>query len=275
MRACGREGFLKRSKIVVSDLSEIMEAAGGGSYEELRSLLDHVCSEIATRFGLYNTNNHPRKATIIDVIANSTCVSCSARRLSNNPPWQQIDGIYIECHRLAVGTLIEELHDKLGKMGYSVMILSEAETEYGKVDVLIKPTNYGVRLNYGLNDLIVEVKTGLSMSFSQIFRYMLDKEGQTLILWRIRNRQVLVFDGNQFKPILMRFMKNCILRGERLLKTEKADCKHPTKSNCWIPDQRTLQEMLEDFTGALLETLPCVTKTIFRALKVKENSTQS
>lgn len=266
---------MKRSKIVISELNEVMQAVGGESYEELRDSLDRVCSEIASKFGLHGPNNHPRNATIIDILANSTCISCLARRLSNTGPRQRIDGIYMECHRLAVGTLVEELQDKFSKMGYSVQILSEAETEYGKVDVLIKPTNYGLRLNYGLNEIIVEVKTGLSLSFSQIFRYLLDKEDQTLILWRIRNRQVLVFDGDRLKPILMRFMKNCILRGERLLKTGRADCEHPTKNNGWLPDQQTVQDMLEDFTGALLETLPCITKTIFGALKVKENDNQA
>lgn len=265
----------ERSKATASDVGEITQTLGGKSYEELKESLDHVCIEIASKFSLHNSNNRPRKAAIVDCIANSTCVGCIERELFDKSSRKRIDGIYLECHRLAVGTLIEELHDQFSSMGYSVLIRGESETEYGKVDVLIRPTNYGVKLRYGLNELMVEVKTGLSMSLSQIFRYLLDKEDQTLILWRIRNRQVLVFDGRYLKPILMRFMRNCILRGERLLRTGKAECEHPTKGNCWLPDQQTVQDMLEDFAGALLETLPCITKTIFRALKVKENGTQA
>jgi len=265
----------KRPEATVNGIGEIIQALGGKSYEELKESLDHVCIEIASKFGLQNSNNRPRKAAIIDCIASSTCVGCIAKQLFDKSSHQRIDGIYLECHRLAVGTLIEELHDQFSSMGYSVLIRSEVETQYGKVDVLIKPTNYGVRLRYGLNELIVEVKTGLSVSFPQIFRYLLDKEDQTLILWRIRNRQVLVFDGDHLKPILVRFMRNCILRGKRLLKTEEADCNHPTKSNCWLPDQQAVQDMLEDFAKALVETLPHVVGKIFEMLKIEAKDAKS
>jgi hypothetical protein len=267
---------LGNKRTQTSTISEILQGLGDGkSYEELKESLESVCSEIASKFGLYNVGNRPKKAAIVDCIANTTCIGCIARELSNKASQQHIDGIYLECHRLAVGTLIEELHDQFSRMGYSVLIRSEAETDYGKVDVLIKPTNYGIQLRYGLNELIVEVKTGTSMSLSQIFRYLLDKEDQTLILWRIRNRQVLIFNGGYLKPMLMRFMKTCILRGGRLLKSGKADCEHATKGKSWLPDQQAVQDMLEDFTSALLETLPRITKTIFKTLKVKEDDVQA
>lgn len=261
---------MKHSRITISDIAEVMGALGGESYEELRATFDCVCSEIASKFGLYGPNNHPRKATIIDAIANSTCVSCSARKLSNTGLRQRVDGIYMECHKLAVGTLVEELQDKFSKMGFSVLILNEVETEYGRVDVLIKPTNFGVKLQYGINELTVEVKTGLSLSFSQIFRYLLDRENETIVLWRIRNRQVLLFRGTHLKPLLMRFMKTCILRGERLLADQTSTCDHPKQSD-WSPTQEEIQAMLDDFAKALVETLPCVVKTVFETLEVKEN----
>lgn len=262
---------MKHAKIAVSDIGEVMDALGGKSYEELRNSLDCVCSEIASKFGLYGPNNHPRKATIIDAIANSTCVGCSAKKLSDTTLHRRIDGIYMECHRLAVGTLVEELQDKFRRMGYSVLILSEAETEYGRVDVLITPTNYGIKLEYGVSELIIEVKTGLTISLSQIFRYLFDRENETLILWRIRNRQVLLFNGKCLKPLLMRFMKMCILRGERLLATPEPTCEHPRQSDCWSPTQEEIQSMLEDFAKALVETLPRVLKRVFETLEVKDS----
>jgi len=266
---------MKRTQVAISDIGDVMDALGGKSYEELRNSLDYVCSEIASKFDLYGSNKQPRKATIIDTIANSTCVSCSAKKLSNTTLHRRIDGIYMECHRLAVGTLVEELEDKLSKMGYSVRILSEAETEYGRVDVLIKPTNFGVRLRYGVNELIVEVKTGLSISLSQILRYLLDRENETLILWRIRNRQVLKFNGTCLKPLLVRFVKMCVLRGERLLATPEPSCEHPEQNDCWSPTQEEIQNMLEDFAQALVETLPHVLKTVLETLEVKENDRKS
>jgi hypothetical protein len=246
-----------------------MEAAGKESYDELRNDLESVCSKIASRFSLYDKGGRPRKAAILDIVAGSTCVSCIQRRLSGTASTSRIDGIYTEVHRLAINVLIEELYDKFNDMGYSVSILSEAKTQYGKVDVLIKPTNFGVTLQYGTNELMVEVKTGVSMSIPQIFRYLLGKENQIVILWRIRNRQVLLFDGELLTPLLKRFMKTCILRGRRLLAApEQTSCKHSGPTD-WSPTQGELQEMFEDFAVAIVETLPFVVKAALKKLGVK------
>lgn len=265
---------MKHSGITIGDIGDVMGALGGESYEELRATFDCVCSEIASKFGLYGPNNHPRKAAIIEAIANSTCVSCLAKKLSNRTS-QRIDGIYLECHKLAVGALVEELEDNLSKMGYSVQVVTEAETEYGRVDIFIRPTKFGVRLQYGVNELIVEVKTGLSISLSQIFRYLLDKENETILLWRIRNRQVLVFNGRYLKPLVMRFMKMCVQRGQRLLATNsKPACEHVGQNLSWSPTQEDIQHMLEDLAKALVETLPCIVSKIFETLRIEKNGTK-
>jgi hypothetical protein len=244
----------------------MMESLGLESYDKLKSDLERVCSELASRFDLHDKSGRPRTATILDILAGSTCTCCITRNLSETNNSKRIDGIYAEVHKLAVSILIEEIYEKCSSLGYSVSILSEAQTKYGKVDVLIRPTRIGVALQHGATELIVEVKTGVSLSIPQIFRYLLDKENQTVILWRIRNRQVLTFSGTQFNALLRRYMKTCILRGQRLLNsTEQVSCKHAGRTE-WTPTQDNLQEMLEDFSTALTETLPCVAKTILQKL---------
>jgi hypothetical protein len=253
----------------ITDIGDIMDAVGKESYEELRDALDSVCSEIACRFGLYDKSGRPRNAAILDIVASSPCLSCVSRRLSGTANTARVDGIYTEVHKLAVNVLIEELYNEFSNMGYSVSILSEAETKYGKVDVLIKPTNFGIALQYGTNELMIEIKTGVSVSIPQIFRYLLDKESDTIILWRIRKRQVLSFNGELLTPLLKRYMKTCILRGQRLLATpEQTSCKHSSPTD-WSPTQGELQEMLEDFAVTIVETLPLVVKTVFEKLGVK------
>jgi len=246
------------------------------SFEKLRTLLDQVSCEIASKFGLRDPNGNPRKATIIDAIANSACVGCITRKLSNNVRFRRIDALYKECHQLAVNILVEELYDMLNGMGYTVSISSEAKMEYGRADVLIKLTNYGVNLHYGANGLLIEVKTGFSLSLSQLFRYLLDERGRTLVVWRVRRRQVLVFDGNELKPLLMEFMKTCIMRGARLLaSSEPTSCEHLNQHNRWSPTQKELQEFLQDFAATLVETMPHVVEIVIEKLGIKVNVLKS
>jgi hypothetical protein len=255
--------------MTISTISDILDTVGKESFEELQNSLEEICSEIASKFGLYDKVGNPRKAAILEVVASSTCVCCVSRRLSATNS-TRIDGIYTEIHKLATNILIEELYDKFRSSGYSVSILGEAETRFGKVDIIIKPTKVGIALQCGTNQLIVEVKTGFSMSVPQIFRYLLDQENRIVVLWRIRNRQVLSFDGMQLNALLKRFMKTCILRGQRLLTSpQETSCKHRSQTN-WSPTQEELQEMLRDFATGMIETLPSVVKTVFQTLKLKE-----
>jgi len=263
---------MRRTNAVISNISDVVNIMGKESYDELRDALEEVCSEIAAKFDFYDKGGRPRKAAILDIIASSTCVSCLSRRFSETANPTRIDGFYTEAHRLAVSILVEELYDKLSSEGYSVSILNEAETKYGKVDVLLKPTNFGIALQYGTNELAIEVKTGVSMSIPQVFRYLLDKENHTVILWRIRPRQILSFDGEHLNPLLKRFMKTAILRGRRLLTaSEHTACKHPAPTN-WSPVQTELQEMLDDFSVGIMQTLPLVTKTAFEKLGVRRTA---
>jgi len=240
-------------------------------FEDLRNLLDQVCSQVAQRFSLYGSNGKPRKATILAVIAKSACIACIAKKLSTQARANHVDALYLECHRLAVNVLVEELYSLLRGMGCNVRISTETELEYGKADVTITITNYGVNLRCKANELLVEVKTGKSLSLSQLFRYLLQDSNSTIVVWRIRNRQILFFTAQEIRPLLIEFVKMIYLRAERLLSSPiPTTCQH-TQHFGYRPSQEELQEMFQDFAGALMETLPYVLETIAEKLAVQNS----
>ncbi|MEM2145125.1 MAG: hypothetical protein QW279_07175, partial [Candidatus Jordarchaeaceae archaeon] len=144
----------------------------------------------------------------------------------------------------------------------------EAELQYGKVDILITVTNYGLSLKNSAKELLVEIKTGNSLSLTQIFRYLMNSRSETIIVWRIRKRQALVFNVNEIKPLLTEFMRMLCLRGIRLLSTQQIQpCQHQ-QEHCHQPKQEELEEMFRDFSKALIETLPSILQIIIGKLGI-------
>jgi hypothetical protein len=227
------------------------------------------------RFNLYNIDGTARKSTVVDVIARFTCLSCISERLSHQNVSNDVDSLYKECHRLAVNALVEELHYLLNQMGYKVAVSTEEELEYGKADILITVTNYGLNLKGMTKELLVEVKTGNSLSLSQLFRYLLDARSDTIVVWRVRKRQVLVFNAQNIKPLLTEFTRIICLRGVRFLSSPQLQqCQHVKQSN-YLPTQEELQKMFEDFAEALVETLPNALKIIIEKLDIKNSNIKS
>jgi hypothetical protein len=235
---------------------------------QLKNFLNEICLDLAVRFNLYDLNSKPSNATIVDALAKSSCLICIAENLSNKKRVNNVDTLYRECHRLAVNVLVEELYYTLDQMGYKVAVSTEADLEYGKADVLITVTNYGLNLKDKTKELLVEVKTGNSLSLSQLFRYLLDSKSGAIVVWRVRKRQVLAFNAQIIKPLLTEFTRMICLRGIRLLLSPQLQpCQHVKQSN-YLPTQHELQEMFKDFSEALIETLPYAIETILRELDV-------
>lgn len=235
-------------------------------FENLRALLDHICQLIAKRFNLFDKNGNPLRAKIIDIITKFSCQACIINEFSMQRMPSNVDALYKECHHLAVSIIAEELYYFLNQMGYRVLISTEPKLGYGKADILITVTNYGLNLKGKSKELLVEVKTGNSLSLSQLFRYLLEARSDTLVLWRVRKRQVLTFNAQIIKPLLTEFIRMICLRGARLLlSTQLQPCQHVKQSN-YVPTQERLQEMFQDFSEAVIETLPHVVETILREL---------
>ena len=232
-----------------------------------RALLDHVCNETAQRFNMYDSSGKVRNATIIDVIAKTLCIACITQKFSGQSVAGDVDSLYKECHKLAINVLVEELYYCLSQMGFKVLISTEAELEYGKADILITITNYGLNLKGNAKELLVEVKTGNSLSLSQLFRYLLDEKSDTIVVWRIRRRQVLVFNAQEIKPLLTEFMRIICLRANRLLSSQQIQpCQHKNQWN-YKSSQEELEKAFKEFSAALVETLPVVLQTIIKQLE--------
>lgn len=235
---------------------------------EIKKQLEEICSKLALHYNLYHENENSRKSAIIEVIAKSPCLACITKKLSGQLAASDVDALYKECHKLAVGILVEELYRLLNQMGYKVLISTEAQRDYGKVDVLINVTNYGLNLKNSTKELLVEVKTGNSLSLTQIFRYLLDSKSEDIVVWRIKRRQILVFNVSEIKPLLIEFIRMLCLRGIRLLSSQQIQpCQHE-RERCYQPKQEELEEMFRDFSKALIETLQSILQVIIEKLGI-------
>jgi len=250
---------------------ELKQPPSQGSNADSKILLDQICNQIAQRFKLINSSGAPYKARIIEILANSSSLACISYMLSENKMRaKDVDAMYKECHKLAVDILVEEVNSLLTQMGYKVSIMTEAELEYGKADILIIVTSYGLNLKGKAKELLIEVKTGNSLSLIQIFRYLWDSRSNAIVVWRVRKRQVLTFDSKKIEPLLVESIRMICLRGIRLLSSPQIQsCQHLTRS-LYQPTATELERMFQDFAKAIIETLPSVLNTILEQLDINE-----
>ena len=235
-------------------------------FEHLEISLDHICNEIAERFNFCLPNGEPRTAAIIDILASSPRIGRIVEKLQQQHK-PDIDAVYLENHRLAVGMLVERLQSFLAERGYKVSVLSEAKLEHGTADVLIVPTHYGVNLQQHKNRIVIEVKTGKSFSYSQLFRYLLDISNVTLVLWRIEKRQVAVLHKKILQPMLQAFIEMCILRGKRVLAAKTVKCRNFNAPKNFTLSSRGLENTVNNFAEGLTETLPVVLETVLQEIE--------
>jgi hypothetical protein len=157
-------------------------------------------------------------------------------------------------------------------MGYKVIVSTEVQLEYGKADVIITTTKSGINLKCDANELLVEVKTGASLSLSQLFRYFLDEQSNMIVVWRVRRRQVLVFEAQRINLLLTEFMRIICLRANRLLSSPQLQtCQHIPQSN-YQPRGEELGKMFQDYSDAVIETLPCVLQIIIEKLAINKTT---
>ena len=230
------------------------------NWTETLSILDYVCIQIADRYDLLS-KGQPRKAMILEILAKNACLGCINKELQARS-FQRIDSIYNELHQLAANLLVEALHSQFVKNGHKVIIAAEASIRYGTADILIIPSNHGLSIHSSNVEIVVEIKTGFSLSIPQLLRYLIDNDRRSLILWRIRNQQLLFLDAKEIEQLLMQFVKMIIARGERLLEAREPDCSHSTETKSWSPNSQQLQETFTDFAKGLVSTLPTVIETI-------------
>ena len=235
-------------------------------FKHLKTSLDHICNEIAKRFNFCLPDGEPRTAAIIDILASSPRIESIVEKLQQQHK-PDIDVVFLENHRLAVGILVERLQSFLAERGYEVSILPEAKLEHGTTDVLIVPTHYGVNLQHNEKKFIIEVKTGKSFSYSQLFRYLLDVSNATMILWRIKKRQVAVLRRKSLYPMIQAFMEMCILRGKKVLAAKRVKCQNSAAPKNFTLSSRGFENTINNFAKGLIETLPVVLEIVLREIK--------
>jgi hypothetical protein len=141
-----------------------------------------------------------------------------------------------------------------------------------KADIFIIPCHYGLNLHSTNTEIAVEVKTGFSLSVPQILRYLVDNYQRSLVLWRIRNEQVLIFEGTEIQQLLVQFIRMIVSRADRLLLASELKCEHTTDHKMWTPNQQQLQETFSSFSRGIITTLSIVVETVVRLLDKKINT---
>lgn len=236
-------------------------AESGDLQRYLLDCLDEVCIRLAEKFDLYDSTGKPRRAFILDSLLKLDCLGCLWKVLANAHMRNgRVDALYGEMHSLAVNLLSGVLMQTLGDCD----VCCEENGEYGRTDITVKPAKFGVVVEaYGRN-VVVEVKTGRSVSFAQIFRYLLQHPDTVVVVWRVSARQVFALEGGKMKALLSLVVSSAISRALRLLECDVLTCSHnPLAEDSIISDP---QALLDNFFNGLAVSLPKAVKAVIQAV---------
>jgi hypothetical protein len=231
----------------------------------LKDSLDDVCCRLADKFGLYDRAGRSRKAFIMDSLFRFSCPGCLWKvftRMRTGSP--SVDSLYMEMHRFAVNILTGVLAQALD--GGMINVCCEDAHEFGRVDVVVKQSQFGAMVEANGACIVVEVKTGRSLSFAQLFRYLLQHRDATLIVWRVPMRQVFVLRGERLRALLCLYVSSAVARALRLLEGEHATCNHNI-SDGWASTVSEPQRLLDEFFDGLVKGLPRVVSVVFENLR--------
>lgn len=119
----------------------------------------------------------------------------------------------------------------------------------------------------GEREVMIEVKTGESISLTQILRYLMSRPNSTVVIWRIANKQVLTFDIKDIVTLASFFERMVILRGERLLAygDNVEDCGHACQSG-YKPTSDAMMMAVNRLSSNIIETMPDVLEETMRIL---------
>ena len=241
-------------------------------FEHLRQALDEVCVELAEKFNLFTASGKPRKAFILDTLMKYSCRGCIVKVLTQPRKDDRADRLFLENHRLAVGLLVESLHHYLTE---KFKVEEEVEGEYGRLDIIVKPTRTGVILKIAnMLEVIIEVKTGESFTYSQVFRYLIERPGAILFVWRVTKRQVIKIDGKRCRSLLLLVMEAALERGMAVLRGEYGECNHtPVRNTPYIIEDA--QAIVDDFLTAIVDTLPVIIESVLNAIRSRLAATEA
>jgi hypothetical protein len=211
----------------------------------LKDSLFEECNRIGATYNIRLPSGEPKLSAVLAVITSSPNVCCLAKTLRYKTR-TYIDPYYSARHRIAIDIILEALYERLMALHYLQRVGTEVPTNVGRLDILLEPSSHGVEVclrNYRIG---VELKTGLSLDLAQIFRYALDVD--SLILVRIRTRQVIAIRQAEQVELLAAVVSAWTSRARKLLANPDTVCKHKTRSTQMrLMDSRRLAQDIVRF----------------------------
>ena len=209
-------------------MNKLVEDAVSASTSYLKCLVDELdclIRQLADKFNLFY-NGRPRKAFILDVLLRYGCLGCIVKALTKQNT-SRIDDIYTENHRLAVNLLCEQLKAKLKAENFKVVVEEKVPGNYGKMDIVVKSTLYGLQLQLATFQIVVEVKCGKSLRYSQLFRYFLqDPSVSVIVVWRVTMHQIIVLERAKISNLLPFVVDTAIRKAQAILNDAVPPCEH-------------------------------------------------
>lgn len=231
----------------------------------LKVWLDDVCYGLAVKFNLFDSLGRPRKAFIADSLLRFHCTCCLQKVFAHMRICDgDVDALYSEMHGFAVNLLSGVLMEMLKGKGFRVCC--EDAGDYGRADVVVKSATFGLVVKVNHVHVVVEVKTGRSISFAQLFRYLLWHPDAVLVVWRVGMRQVFTLRGRELQTLLCMYISSAISRALKLLNGEVTECSHNPSLHKYAFISEP-QKILDNFFHSLTESLPKAISAIFNALK--------
>jgi hypothetical protein len=214
------------------------------------------------------------KARILKALGETSCEKFVLSQISSHirNGQQQFDIYYNEKHELAKRKLIHRLYSKLGEFRGQVIVRTETSTEFGRFDIAITPVEVlGPSLQS--SEIVVEIKTGLSLSLSQVERYL--TSGKKVILVRIPFEQVVVLRPDEYGFYLKQVEQERSSAIQRLLNNTPLvipcpecqqcpllECEHNRfKPNGGL-DRVTPRDLALDLEDFLKHLYPCLEKAV-------------
>ncbi|MEM0095884.1 MAG: hypothetical protein QW660_04535 [Candidatus Bathyarchaeia archaeon] len=244
------------------------------SFEQLRIWLDKICNDIAIKYGLLTPSGKPRKAFVLDTLLKYSCRGCIRKALQHHEADGRVDALYIQNHRLAIGLLIEGLRSIFESSGLSLNVGLEVTGDFGKSDVVVKPTWTGVSVKLETFEIIIEVKTGNGLSYSQIVRYLLENPNSVGVVWRVLPDQILVIDPVKHHFLLELCLLAAVIRGLDILNGRIEECSHSMARNPKF-EIKDAQKILESYMAALEKSLPKVVMTVYEIVRNRNAKTET
>jgi len=215
------------------------------------------------------------KPKIMKIIEETVCEKYAWALITGKRPTRQaFDPYYTQKHELAKRKLIQRLCSELQKVGKLATVRNEATSDFGRFDVLIVESNpLRILSNHGL-EIVVEIKTGLSLNLAQIERYL--SSGRTIILLRIPTEQTVTLRPSNCQQFLAessqdrldvinRLLNHCALQipGEECSRCPVLDCSH----NQWKETHQdssviTPKDFGTDLSNFLDRLYPCINKAV-------------